>query len=306
MTDNVHKCTEGECTVNWDDLKLFLTVSRCGTISGAAKQLNVQHSTVSRRIKILEKNLGVSLFTRTKNVYELTIEGVKIESAAIRMESEVTGLDGALLGKNDSLIGPLRVTTINSMAATILMPIFNSFCEDNPKIDLHIIVSNDTVSLANREADIAVRLTNSPPEMLIGKRITTVTSTIYGSASYLKSHQLKRDNLKWIGAECCDFHKSWTKQACEYKVHQFSCNDAMTILSAVRTDLGVTFLPCFIGDVDPMLERYCEPETKFDLGLWVLCHPELKHNARVLAFRKHLIQSVNKQRQLFEGIANKA
>jgi len=301
MTHNVHKCTEGECTVNWDDLKLFLAVSRCGTITGAAKQLNVQHSTVSRRIKALEQNLGISLFRRTKNVYELTSEGAKIESAAIRMESEVTGLDGALLGKNDSLIGPLRVTTISSMAATVLMPIFSSFCETFPQIDLHVIVSNDTVSLANREADIAIRLTNNPPEMLIGKRITTVASTIYASEIYLKQHQKNGNNLKWIGAECCDFHKSWTKQSCENKVHQFNSNDAMTILSAVRADMGATFLPCFIGDVEPLLERYCEPEDKFELGLWVLSHPELKHNARVSAFRKHLIQSVNMQRQLFEG-----
>lgn len=55
----------------------------------------------------------------------------------------------------------------------------------------------------------------------------------------------------------------------------------MTILLAVRADFGVTFLPCFIGDVDPLLERYSDPETKFDLGLWVLSHPELKHSARV-------------------------
>jgi len=187
------------------------------------------------------------------------------------------------------------------MATTILMPIFKGFCEIYPQIDLHIIVSNDTVSLANREADIAVRLTNSPPEMLIGKRITTVASTIYGSSNYLKHQQQKRDSLKWIGAECCDFHKSWTKQSCENKLHQFNSNDAITILAAVQADLGVTFLPCFIGDVDPLLERYCEPEPKFELGLWVLSHPELKHNARVLAFRSYLIQSINEQRQLIEG-----
>jgi len=90
MTHNVHKCTEEGQTVNWDDLKLFLAVSRCGTISGAAKQLNVQHSTVSRRIKTLEKNLGVSLFIRAKNIYELTQEGAKIKAAALKMESEVT------------------------------------------------------------------------------------------------------------------------------------------------------------------------------------------------------------------------
>jgi DNA-binding transcriptional LysR family regulator len=286
--------------VNWDDLRLFLAVSRCGTISGAAKQLNVQHSTVSRRIKNLEQSLGVSLLRRKQNAYKLTVEGAKLESAAIRMEKEIVGLDAAISGKNDSLIGSLRITTISTMSSSILMPIFKSFCEAHPQIDLHINVSNDTVSLANREADIAIRWTNSPPEMLIGKRITTVASTVYGSTSYLKN-RTSAGKLNWIGAKCCNFHDSWTKQSCDSRTQQFNSNDSSTILSAVREGLGVTFLPCFIGDACPLLERYCEPEPIFDLGLWVLMHPELKNNARVLAFRNHLIKVVEGQRQLFEG-----
>lgn len=296
----MHKCTRRQI-VNWDDLKLFLAVSRCGTISGAAKQFNVQHSTVSRRIKILEKTLGLSLLTRKNNVYQLTAEGAQIESAAARMESEIIAVDGTISGKNDSLIGPLRVTTISTMASSILMPIFNSFCKIHPHIDLHIIVSNDTVSLTNREADIAIRLTNTPPEMLIGKRVTTVASSIYGSIDYLK-YKANLSELEWIGAKCCHFHESWTKKSSENAVHQFNCNDSATILSAVREGLGLTFLPCFIGDADTELERYCDPEPAFDLGLWVLWHPELKNNARVLAFRNHLVNAVKEQHKLFEGI----
>ncbi len=141
----------------------------------------------------------------------------------------------------------------------------------------------------------------APPEMLIGKRMTTVASTIYGSSNYLKSYNKNKECLKWIGAKCCDFHETWTKQSCKKKEHMFNSNDTLTILSAVRESLGMTFLPCFIGDTEPLLERYCDPEAKFDLGLWVLIHPELKHNARVLAFRNHLIQAVEQQHQLFEG-----
>lgn len=288
--------------MNWDDLKLFLAVSRCGTISGAAKQFNIQHSTVSRRIKALEKSLGVSLLRRINNGYQLTGEGAKIESAAIKMESEIIGVDGALLGKNDSLVGSLRVSTISTLSSTILMPIFKGFCKAYPQIDLHIIVSNETVSLTNREADIAIRLTNTPPEMLIGKRIATVSSTIYGSANYLKDSQ-SLNKLKWIGAKCCDFHDLWTKQSCEDKIHQFNCNDATTILSAVKEGLGVTFLPCFIGDINHSLERYCAPQPKFDLGLWVLSHPELKNNIRVLAFRNYLTLAIEKQYQLLQGFS---
>lgn len=287
--------------MNWDDLKFFLAVSRCGTISGAAKQFNVQHSTVSRRIKALEQSLGVSLLKRTNNVYELTIQGVKIEQAAKRMESEITGVDGMLVGKEDSLVGPLRITTISSMSSAILMPIFSSFCKTHPHIDLHVASTSESVSLTNREADIAIRLTNTPPETLIGKRVATVASTIYGSIDYLQKHSKTNDNLDWIGAKCCHFHDAWTKQSCKEKVHLFSSDDALTILSAVKAGLGVTYLPCFIGDSEPLLTRYVEPETTFDLGLWVLIHPELKHNARVIAFKQHLVKALDNIRDKFEG-----
>ncbi len=79
----------GAKTVNWDDLKFFLAVARYKTISQAAKSLDVQHSTVSRRIKALEKNMGVSLFRRANNACELTQAGEKIASAALNIEKEM-------------------------------------------------------------------------------------------------------------------------------------------------------------------------------------------------------------------------
>lgn len=286
--------------MNWDDLKLFLAVSRDGTISGAAKQFNVQHSTVSRRLKNLERDLGVSLFHRVNNRYELSEEGKKIESAAIRMECEVLGFDGALSGKNDSLVGVLRVSTISTLASTILAPVFGGFCRQYPQIKLQVSVSNKVVSLINREADIVIRMTNTPPEALIGKRLATVASAVYGSREYFKDeHHLKHPS--WLGAKCCGFHDTWTKQSCDSNEHQFLSDDAQTILSAVREGLGVTYLPCFIGDAEPSLQRFRDPQTQFELGLWVLSHPESNHNARVLAFRKHLIQAVQTLRPLIEG-----
>jgi DNA-binding transcriptional LysR family regulator len=72
-------------------------------------------------------------------------------------------------------------------------------------------------------------------------------------------------------------------------------------LAAVQEGLGLTFLPCFIGDSDPILERYCDPKPIFDLGLWVLIHPELKSNLRVLAFKHFLNDALSKKQYLFEG-----
>ena len=116
----------------------------------------------------------------------MTTAGENVRQAANRMETEMLGVDGAVLGKDTNLVGPLRVTAINNMASTVLMPIFADFSRTYPQIDLHIMVSNLDSSLAQREADVAIRLTNAPTDSLIGKRLVTVASTIYGSREYLE------------------------------------------------------------------------------------------------------------------------
>jgi molybdate transport repressor ModE-like protein len=303
MNDNVQICTEkGFIIMNWDDLKIILAVYRSGTMSGAAKQLNVQHSTISRRVKALEKQLGTNIVRRNKGSYLLTKAGNKIIDAALKVEREIASLDSTLLSKDAPLTGPLHVTTINSMASTILMPMFSAFSKAHPQIDLHIIVSNDTISLTNREADIAIRLSNTPNESLIGKRIVTVASTVYASSAYLKKYKENKDDLKWLGVTCCGFHKKWTKESCDATTHQFNSDDALLTLSALREGLGVSYLPCFIGDTEPTLGRCCEPDPKFDLGLWILMHTESKNNARVLAFRNYIINAIEEQQTLFEGL----
>lgn len=287
--------------MNWDDMRLFLAVARTGSISGAAKQLGVQHSTVSRRMRSLEEKLGARLIERKKTGYELTVAGENIKQSALRIEREMLGVDEALLGKDANLVGPLRVTAINNMASSVLMSMFARFSEKNPQVDLHIIVSNTDASLAQREADVAIRLTNSPTDTLIAKRMLTVASTIYGSGEYLNKIKQQGAEPKWIGVNCCVFHKTWTKQYCTHPSHNFYSDDTLLTLSAIKEGLGVSYLPCFLGDTDPLLARYSEPDPQHDLGLWILLHPDLKRTARVLAFRDFMIQSIQEKKELFEG-----
>jgi DNA-binding transcriptional LysR family regulator len=287
--------------MNWDDMRLFLAVARTGSISGGARHLGVQHSTVSRRLRSLEAKLGARLIERKKTGYELTVAGENIKQSALRIEREMLGVDEALLGKDTRLVGPLRVTAINNMASSVFMPMFARFSEMHPQVELHIIVSNSDASLAQREADVAIRMTNSPTDTLIGNRLLTVASTIYGSRKYLKKIRKQNAEPKWIGVNCCVFHKTWTKQYCNDQTHNFYSDDTLLTLSAIKQDLGVSYLPCFLGDSDPVLERYCEPDPQHDLGLWILLHPDLKRTARVLAFRDYMIQCIHEKQDLFEG-----
>lgn len=287
--------------MNWDDLRIFLTVARAGSISGAAKQLKIQHSTVSRRMRQLERKLGARLIERIRGGYGLTQAGEQISEAAKRMEREVLSVDDSLLGEDAKLTGTLRVSTINNMASSILMPIFAEFSTSYPQIELHIMVSNLDASLSQREADVAIRLTNSPTDTLVGKRIVTVASTVYGSRDYLNSLSGVGGEPKWLGVECCGFHQSWTKQACDSAAHRFYSDDTLITLAAIKQGLGVSILPCFLGDADPVLERYCEPDPAYQLGLWILLHPDLKHTGRVLVFRDFVANAILEQRHVFEG-----
>ena len=294
-------CIHAQATMNWDDLRIFLAVARTGSLSGAARQLGIQHSTVSRRMHKLEQNLGSRLLERTKQGYQLTPAGEQARQAALQMEHEVLLVDGTVKGKDTELGGVLRVTAINNMASTVLMPMFVAFSQEHPRVELHISVSNTDASLARREADIAIRLTNRPQETLIGRRMVSVASTIYGSRNYLERMRNSAQKPRWIGVECCNFHRSWTRDHCEGAPHRFYSDDTLLTLAAIREGAGISFLPCFMGDREPALERVTDPDPQHDLGLWVLFHPDLKRTRRVLAFREYLASSILQQQELFEG-----
>lgn len=287
--------------MNWDDLRLFLAVARSGSISSGARQLRLQHSTVSRRMRKLEQELGVRLFERLPSGYVLTPAGESLMQASCRMEREVLTVDGALSGEDLQPSGPLRVTAIDNMATTVLMPMFAGFSREYPDVTLHIMVSNSDVSLAQREADIAIRLTNTPPDNLIGKRIVTVSSAIYGRREYVEHLRETGGEPDWMGVECCTFHKSWTRQECGDRPQHFYVDDTLLTKAALREGLGVSILPCFMGDPDPVLVRCSEPRPAWDLGLWILLHSDLKRTARVLAFRDYMMKAIKAEGNLFMG-----
>jgi DNA-binding transcriptional LysR family regulator len=232
-----------EVAVNWDDLRLFLAVARSGSISGAARQLDLQHSTLSRRMRNLEQGLGVRLFDKVPSGYALTTAGESLLEAATRMEREVLLVDGVLSGTDLQLSGPLRVTAIDNMATTVLMPMFTGFSRQYPGVTLHLTVSNNDLSLAQREADVAIRPTNTPPETLIGKRVLTVASASYGSPEYIQQLRTDGSEPQWLGVECCVFHKSWTRQVWGDRLHRFYVDDTLLTQAALREGVGVIALP---------------------------------------------------------------
>lgn len=287
--------------MQWDDLRIFLAVARDGSISGAAKRLAVQHSTVSRRLRSLEEKLATRLIERKPSGYELTEAGEELKHSAGRIEAEVLAFEGALGGQDSGIAGELRVSAINNMASSVLMPVFTRFSAAFPEIELHVQVSNKFVRLAERDADVAIRLTNAPTDTLIGTRMVTVASAIYGRRDYCAAIRAGTAPEKWLGIECCDFHVSWTHSARPEHDHSLYVDDTLLTLAALREGAGLAYLPCFMGDSDPSLARFAQPEQRHDLGLWLLYHRDLRRTKRVRLFREHLLREIADLAPVFEG-----
>jgi len=287
--------------MQWDDLRIFLAVARAGSISGAATRLGVQHSTVSRRLRALEERLGTRLIERKTSGNELTEAGEDLQLSARKIEAEILEFEGARSGEDTGAAGELRVTAINNMASSVLMPVFARFSAAYPDIELHVQVSNKFVRLAERDADIAIRLTNTPLDTLIGTRLTTVASAVYGARAYCARVQAGEAQEKWLGIECCGFHMSWTKDACPEHDHNFYVDDTLLTLAALRVGAGLAYLPCFMGDSEPSLVRVRAPEPRHDLGLWLVYHRDLRRARRVQLFREHMQREFADLRGLFEG-----
>jgi DNA-binding transcriptional LysR family regulator len=287
--------------MNWDDLRIFLAVARIGSLSGAARNLDVQHSTVSRRLQHLESSLGVRLLDKKRSGYELTPAGEDLREAALRMEREVLNVDGALQGLDASLRGPLRVTTVGNIASSFLMPMLSRFSNMYPEITVELSVSNADVSLPEREADIAIRVTSTPPETLIGKKIGTVASTVYGSRDYLKRMHAQHEAPRWIGVNCCEYHIKWTKRLSGDESFNFRVDEPLITHESVRQGLGLAVLPCHMGDRDPELQRYMDPPPEMDVDLWLLYHRDLKRTERVHVFRDFIAAEFENISDLLEG-----
>lgn len=287
--------------MQWDDARIFLAVAREGSFSHAAKRLGVQHSTVSRRIRALEEKLAAPLIERKATGYKLTQAGKELEISALRIEKELISFEGAIGDHADDAAGELRITAILNMASTVLMPYFARFSAAYPKIQLNVQVTNDSIRLSEREADIAIRQTNNPGETLIGTRLTTIASAVYGSRRYCAAVRSGEAAEKWVGVDCCDNHRTWTKQAWPQADHTFYVDETSLTLAALKEGLGVGFLPCFLGDNDPELERFREPESQHELGLWLLYHRDLRNTKRVTLFREHMKREIEAGKLLFEG-----
>jgi DNA-binding transcriptional LysR family regulator len=291
--------------MDWDDLRFFLAVARAGSLSRAARELSVNHSTVSRRLNAFESSLDVRLFERSASGYSLTAAGEELMETAARMEHEVAAVDRRLLSRDPRLTGTLRVA-LADFGAPMIVPDLAAFAAAYPGIELEMVADNAFANLTRREADVAVRGTNDPPQHLVGRRVAFMSMAIYASTGYLERHGdlPDLDAHTWVGwDESVRQLRSaiWIRQNVKPERVASRVNSAFVMHEAVKAGLGVGFLYCFRADPDPELRRVQPVERDFDVALWLLTHEDLRRSARVRAFLDFMAERFAAHRDLLEG-----
>lgn len=269
--------------LNWDDLRFLLAVGRTGSMSGAARDLDVNHATVIRRIRSLEEQLGTRLFERQGQTYVITPAGQVAYDAAERMEAQSVGVERQVLGQATALSGKIRVTAPEPMGRTWLLPGIQEFNKLYPDILVELSLSMRSYDLGMREADIAFRVTTNPPQDLVGNKLSTVKLAVYGRqgddldpasvTQVISIEHLLQEGMGW--------EEAWFPTA---KVSLVTDSPAVAA-DAIKEGFGVSMLPLAIGELDPELERLPDIPLQENSEIWLLTHLDVRSNARMRVFR---------------------
>jgi DNA-binding transcriptional LysR family regulator len=292
----------------WDDFRLIKAIADVRSLPAAAALLGVNHSTVFRRLGQIEEALGAKLFERHRSGYTLTTVGEEMVALAQRVDEDITAFTRRIAGREIAPAGELRVTTNDSLLIHLLTPLFVRFRKTCRDVSLDVVLANQELNLSKRDADVAIRATDHPPENLVGRRVATIAWALYGRADdfpdpqaidweslYDRDWVSLGDNLAALKAVKF-VHEHVAPERIGYKV-----NTVLGLAEAVEQGLGISHLPCFIGDARPGLVRLGPPNPEFSAGLWLLTHPDMRHSPRVRVFLDFIAGEVAKQRKHIEG-----
>ncbi|MBZ9672473.1 LysR family transcriptional regulator [Mesorhizobium sp. ES1-3] len=277
--------------LDWNDLRHVLALAREGSFAAAGRRLGLDPTTVARRLRAIERALGVRLFERgAEGEMRPTQAGEIAADRAEAVEAEISGLALAVEGADSEIIGTVRVTAVPILINRVLIPAIANLVARHPGLRLELVADPHDVSLTRREADIALRLARPGPETgsrIIARRIGTLAYAPY-AARHLSVPDLPGQipDLPWLTYE--DGMASlpqarWIAGVARKDGYaQLAVNDAEPLLQAVLAGLGRSLLPCIVADRIAALARM--PADPFPTReLWLLTHPDLRHLARVAA-----------------------
>ncbi len=265
--------------MNWDDLRFLAVIGREGTMTGAARRLKVDQTTVARRLRALEESLGVPpLFERGDGRWLPTAVGARLLERVARIEEEVAGL--SRLADDGAVEGVVRVTAVGTIAADWLVPRLPALYARYPGLTLELVASNDNLSVARREADIAIRLARPSSGAFLIRKLADLGLAVYRAA------QAETAPGDWVcyGEALADTPEMrWLAPQLAAGRVRLASDSVSALLRACAAGIGQAVLPCFVADATPGLLRVSGPAPVVSRELWLLVHPEARRQARVAA-----------------------
>ena len=283
--------------MDWSNLEYFLSVARGGSLSKAASKLDVNHSTVARRLDKLESDLNVKLFNRRNKGYELTKHGLALEQEAKVVEEQIFQIQRVFQSKEAELSGTLTVTKPMNGGVN-MTSLFCDFKTHYPDIDIFLKSASAHTDLSSQEADLSIQLTNSPPDNLVGKKIGRLPINIYGSSDYFKNlKNMDIEELEWIvwvdESNVLDMESFIRKNISEPKII-FKTNVYNEVFDYMSAGVGVSLISSFGLPPVHNLKRFMPDKYIFEQDLWLLYHPDVRGNAKINVFKKFLISNLHK------------
>lgn len=273
--------------LSWDDHHLVLTLARAGTVAGAARALGVNETTVARRLAAIEADAGTTLFRRVDRKLEPSAGGRTVVAAAEAMERALAGAtEGA-----ENLSGVVRISSVNSVIDHLVAPFLADFAVRYPGLVLELVAANEVVSLARREADIAIRLDNPGGGKLLVRRIATLRYRLAANIERDPSEALRGGYLAY------DRERDDTPEILELRGRfggtPLARIDSLSgIRAAAEAGLGMAMLPDWMITRSERL-RIIDPDVTAERSLWLVVHADLKNRPSVRAAADWLANTIS-------------
>lgn len=255
--------------MDWGDLEVFLAAVRTGSYTAAGRQLQVNRTTVGRRIDALEAALGQSLFEETPTGHAPTRAGARLLATAQAIEAEIATMRDEI-GAIGRRTAPVRIAGTAGIAAEFL-PELAAFSRAHPDVPVELLGELDPLdAITHRRADLAMALVRTPPLRLAGVEAGTLRQARYGRrgagplAPLGWGHEFDTalPGGQWTAANPAGEAAQAAGLA--------TCNTWPQLKQAVLAGLGSASLWCFAADAEPTLEQLSPPDPRHDCPLWLL------------------------------------
>lgn len=292
--------------LNWNDLQAFLAIAQAGRLAKAGKTMRLDATTMGRRLRRLESQLGATLFEQTRQGQELTEAGEALLAQVEEMASAAAAIGEGTGGGGSAIGGTLRLSVSEGFGTWFLAKHIPAFAALHPQLTLDLVASSGFLSPSKREVDIAVMLSRPQAGPVIARKLSDYGLRLYASKDYLsefgtptaakdlaQGHRLigympdliYAPELRYLD----EFHPGMVTQA-----RSSSINAQHQLIAAGG---GVGVLPCFIGDLDENLEPVI-PEKQITRSFWLVMHKDNYQLTRIRAGRDWLVDLVQKHRQV--------